>query len=118
MANACGKLRGRDRAAADAVGVLAHVRGRANASLPDFSCVDLENVLWAHGKLGLRLHPEELDSWYTRLAEDCPGRLSEKSLVSLLYTCQRQRYRPPGAVASVLASEIARLAPATVPIYI
>ena len=115
VANACGKLRGRDRAAADAVGVLAHVRGRANASLPDFSCVDLENVLWAHGKLGLRLHPEELDSWYTRLAEDCPGRLSEKSLVSLLYTCQRQRYRPPGAVASVLASEIARLAPAMTP---
>ncbi|QDZ20880.1 hypothetical protein HOP50_04g34070 [Chloropicon primus] len=111
VANACGKMGNFEGwCVDDAVCILGHVRARVNASLGDFTAVDIENVLWAHGKLGIRLHPEELDSWYCRLSETV-GDLPVKSVVSLLYTCQRQRYRPPPAVMSALGRAAEALVP-------
>ena len=114
VANACGKLsfaEGESHHDRAAVHILGLIRARVNASLTDFTALDLENVVWAHGKHKVRVSPEELDVWFWRLGEtiEC---LSTRGLVSLLYTLQVLRYRPHSEVLAALGRATALHAPA------
>jgi hypothetical protein len=111
VANACGKLKH-----CDCDIILSHIRHRVNNSaggssgLRDFSAKDLENIIWAHGKLKLRLPEGELDEWLGRLSENTET-LNARSLTQLLYSCQRLRYKPGGDTMATMAALIQSHAP-------
>ena len=106
VANACGKLMQKQKQKRMSEEILGHIRHRVNAQLAGFTSRDLENIFWAHGKLRVRLSVEEMDAWLDRLSLGA-DQMSAKSLVNLLYTCQRLRYRPQPGVMAVLAGCIA-----------